>query len=53
VFDKGTFDVYIPEVDTSKTAEFLKSQQWRQTVASWERDVRMVAKNRGTPPKLY
>jgi hypothetical protein len=53
VLERGTVDIFVPEVDTSATSEFLVSQQWRQMLASWERDVRMVAKNRGTPPKLY
>lgn len=53
VLERGTIDVYVPEIDTAETMQFLKSLQWTQILSSWERDVRMVAKNRGMPPRLY
>ncbi len=53
VFERGTIESFVHEVDCADSQTFLTSRQWRQPFSSWERDVRTVAKSRGTPPKLY
>ena len=54
VVEKGVVGLYMPEfdLDDNNTID-LTDPEWSELLAGWERDVRVVARNRSEPPKLY
>lgn len=54
ILERGVTGTYLPEIDINKSLDtYLKGEEWKQLIGSWEGHVRSVIENKGKPPKLY
>jgi len=54
VLERGVTGTYLPEFNLENPADpYFGSEEWQQLIGKWESRVRIVAENRGCPPRLY
>lgn len=54
VFEKGVLGTYLPQFDLyDPNNNYLNSEEWKQMLGKWERQVKSVYEKKGEPPRLY
>ncbi|MDZ5646903.1 hypothetical protein [Nitrospirillum sp. BR 11828] len=53
ILDRGALGISMPEFDLSQNPPNLELDCWKQPLSEWISRVRLVYRNRGTPPRLF